>query len=121
VVLTDGSDTTSTWSFDEIEKLAREAAIPIYFIAYEGGSEDDGARDLERLRYLGSQTGGFVATAGEEDVMAKYTEIEKDLRAQFAIRYQVTDFAKHNEWRKVRVVMASPRLTARTIRGYFAP
>ena len=48
-------------------------------------------------------------------------KLEKDLRAQFAITYQVTDFAKHNEWRKVRVVLNSPKLTARTIRGYFAP
>jgi hypothetical protein len=28
VVLSDGSDTASNWSFDEIEKLAREAGIP---------------------------------------------------------------------------------------------
>jgi Ca-activated chloride channel family protein len=121
VVLTDGSDTTSTWSFDEIEKLAREAAIPIYFIAYEGGSEDDGARDLERLRYLASQTGGFVATATQQNLMARYTEIEKDLRAQFAITYQVSDFGKSNEWRRVRVVVNSPNLTARTIMGFFTP
>ncbi|MDP9190496.1 MAG: VWA domain-containing protein [Acidobacteriota bacterium] len=122
VVLTDGSDTTSTWSFDEIEKLSREAAIPIYFIAYEGGSsETDPGRDLERLRYLAAQTGGFVATATQQNLMARYTEIEKDLRAQFAITYQVSDFGKSNEWRPVRVVVNSPKLTARTIKGYFTP
>lgn len=120
VVLTDGGDTTSTWSYEEIEKLAREAAIPIYFIAYEG-SEEDGARDLDRLRYLASQTGGFVATATEQNLMAKYSEIEKDLRAQFAIKYQVSDFGKSNEWRPVRVMVNSPKLTARTINGYFTP
>jgi Ca-activated chloride channel family protein len=121
VVLTDGSDTTSTWSYDELEKAAREAAIPIYFIAYEGGSDDDAARDLDRLRYLAAQTGGFVATATEQNLMAKYTEIEKDLRAQFAITYQVSDFGKTNEWRPVHVVVNSPKLTARTIKGYFTP
>ena len=121
VVLTDGSDTTSNWSYDETEKLAREAAIPIYFIAYEGGSDDDAQRNLERLRYLASQTGGFVATATEQNLMAKYSEIEKDLRAQFAIKYQVSDFGKTNEWRPVRVVVNSPKLTARTIKGYFPP
>lgn len=121
VVLTDGSDTTSTWSYEEIEKLSREAAIPIYFIAYEGGSDDDEQRNLERLHYLASQTGGFVATATEQNLMAKYNEIEKDLRAQFAIKYQVSDFGKTNEWRPVRVVVNSPKLTARTIKGYFTP
>ncbi len=118
VVLTDGSDTSSNWSYPEVEKLAREAAIPIYFIAYEGANE---ARDIDRLRHLATQTGGFVATATEQNLMAKYGEIEKDLRAQFAITYQVSDFGKSNQWRTVRVLVNSPKLTARTIRGYFTP
>lgn len=121
VVLTDGGDTASNWSYDDIEKLAREAAIPIYFIAYEGGADEDAARDLDRLRFLAAQTGGFVATATQQNLMAKYEAIEKDLRAQFAIKYQISDFGKSNEWRPVRVVVNSPKLTARTIQGYFTP
>lgn len=121
VVLTDGSDTASIWSYDEMEKLAREAAIPIYFIAYEGGLDTDAARDLDRLRYVAAQTGGFVATATQQNLMARYQAIEKDLRAQFAITYQVSDFGKSNEWRPVHVVVDSPKLTARTIKGYFTP
>ena len=120
VILTDGGDTSSIASYDEIEKTTAQAGIPVYFIAYNTGTETT-ARDLERMRYISSQTGGFVATATQQNLHAKYPEIEKDLRAQFAIRYQITDFAKKNEWRRVRVVMSSPKLTARTIRGYFAP
>jgi len=120
VVLTDGGDTSSLSTFDEVQQKAGEAGIPLYFIAYDTG-EASQAKDLDRLKYLATETGGFLATASQQNLVARYGEIEKDLRAQFAIRYQVTDFAKHNEWRKVRVVMASPRLTARTIRGYFAP
>jgi Ca-activated chloride channel homolog len=119
VVLSDGGDTSSNTDFDEIKKTAAEAGIPIYFIAYEGSP--DGARELDRLRFLASETGGFVATATEQNLMAKYHEIEKDLRAQFAIKYQVSDLGKTNQWRNVRVVMDSPKLTARTIKGYFAP
>jgi VWFA-related protein len=119
VILTDGGDTSSMTDFDEIQKTAREAGIPLYFIAYEGAS--DSARELDRLRYLAAETGGFVATATEQNLMAKYHEIEKDLRAQFAIKYQVSDLGKTNQWRNVRVVMDSPKLTARTIKGYFAP
>ena len=120
VVLTDGSDTSSIASYDEVQKLAREAAIPIYLIAYEGGDENQ-VRDLERLRYLAGETGGFIATATQQNLMAKYEAIERDLRAQFAIKYQITDFGKVNEWRRVRVVIDSPKLTARTIKGYFTP
>ena len=120
VVLTDGSDTASTWSYDEIQQLAREAAIPLYFIAYEGGG-DDVARQLDRLRFLAAETGGFVATATQQNLLARYTDIEKDLRAQFAILYQVSDFAKSNQYRRVRVMIESPKLSARTIKGYFTP
>lgn len=119
VILTDGGDTSSMASFDDIQKTARESGIPLYFIAYEGA--EDGAQELDRLRYLASETGGFVATATEQNLMAKYHEIEKDLRAQFAIKYQVSDLGKTNQWRNVRVMMDSPKLTARTIKGYFAP
>jgi Ca-activated chloride channel homolog len=118
VLLTDGDDTASNWSFPEVENLAREAGIPIYFIVYEG---EDAARNLDRLSYLANQTGGFVATATQQNLMARYDEIERDLRAQFAITYQISDFGKTNEWRNVRVLVNSPKLTARTIRGYFTP
>lgn len=120
VVLTDGGDTSSNSSYEDVQKLAREAAIPLYFIAYEG-SDDNQARDLDRMRYLAGETGGFVATATQQNLMARYEAIEKDLRAQFAIKYQISDFGRVNEWRAVRVVIDSPKLTARTIKGYFTP
>lgn len=119
VVMTDGGDTTSTYSYDDVQKMSREAGIPIYFIAYEGG--DNEPRDLDRLKFLAAETGGFVATATQQNLLARYAAIEKDLRAQFAILYQVSDFAKPNQYRRVRVVLDSPKLEARTIKGYFTP
>jgi VWFA-related protein len=119
VVMTDGGDTTSMYSYDDVQKMAREAGIPIYFIAYEGG--DNEPRDLDRLRFLAAETGGFVATATQQNLMARYNAIERDLRAQFAILYQVSDMAKPNQYRRVRVVIDSPKLEARTIKGYFTP
>lgn len=120
VVLTDGGDTSSILSFDEIDRAAQEAGIPLYFIAYDSGAITE-QQELSRMQYLSAETGGFVATASAQNLQAKYGDIEKDLRAQYAIRYQITDFAKRNEWRKVRVMLKSSKLTARTIGGYFAP
>lgn len=118
VIMTDGGDTSSNYSYEDAHQLAREAGIPLYFIAYEGGDEP---RDLERLRFLAAETGGFVATATQQNLHTRYEAIEKDLRAQFAIKYQVSDFGKANEYRRVRVVLDSPKLEARTIKGYFTP
>jgi len=120
VLLTDGGDTSSVASYEEVQKLAREAAIPLYFIVYEGADQNQ-ARDLDRLTFLAGETGGFVATATQQNLMARYEAIEKDLRAQFAIKYQISDFGRTNEWRAVHVVIDSPKLTARTIKGYFTP
>ena len=120
VVLTDGNDNASIASYDEVEKAVRESGIPIYFIAYEN-LEPSAGEDMDRLKFLSAESGGFVAEAQQHDLAAKYGEIERDLRAQFAIRYQISDYAKRNEWRKVRVVLNSPKLIARTIGGYFAP
>lgn len=120
VVLTDGGDTSSVSSFDDVDRLAQEAGIPMYFIAYDSG-EPAGDQELNRLNYLAGETGGFVATASSQNLQAKYGDIEKDLRAQYAIRYQIAAFGKPNQWRKVHVMLKSPKLTARTIRGYFAP
>jgi Ca-activated chloride channel homolog len=120
VVLTDGGDTSSIATFDEIDRLTKEAAVPIYVIAYDTGDSDD-PQEINRLRYLAGETGGFLVTASAQNLQARYAEIEKDLRAQYAILYQVSDLARHNQWRRVHVMLKSSQLTARTIRGYFAP
>jgi len=121
VILTDGGDTSSISSFDEIDRLTKEAGVPIYVIAYNNGAAEDDPQDINRLQYLTAETGGFLVTASAENLQSKYGDIEKDLRAQYSITYQISDLVRHNQWRKVHVMVKSPQLTARTIRGYFAP
>jgi Ca-activated chloride channel family protein len=121
VILTDGGDTSSVASFDEIDRITKESGIPIYVIAYDSGDNDAQPQDMNRLQYLATETGGFLVTASAKNLQARYADIEKDLRAQYAITYQITDLARHNQWRKVHVMLKSPQLTARTIRGYFTP
>lgn len=120
VVLTDGGDNSSVDSFDDIDRSTKEAGIPLYIIAYDTGEPSE-PQELDRLNYLAGETGGFLVTATAENLGQKYGAIEKDLRAQYAILYQISDLARHNQWRRVRVLMNSPKLIARTIRGYFAP
>ncbi len=120
VVLTDGGDNASIDSFDDIDRNTKEADIPLYIIAYDTGEPAE-PQELDRLNYLAGETGGFLVTATADNLNQKYGTIEKDLRAQYAILYQISGLAHHNQWRRVRVLVDSPRLTARTIRGYFAP
>lgn len=119
VVFTDGEDTSSNAAFDETLELARRAGIPIYAIAY--GNAANPSQHLERIKLLAADTGGFVGVAATNNLHQKYEQIARDLRAQYAIRYQVGDNSKSNQWRPVKVVVNSPKLTARTIKGYFTP
>ena len=119
VVLSDGGDTASIATYDETLQLVRAAGIPIYVIAYNEVPEY--AADRDRLSYLASETGGFLISANAGDLARKYAEIEKDLRGQYAISYQITDASRPNEWRDVKVRIKPRELTARTISGYFAP
>src|SRR5205085_8870997 len=83
VILTDGGDTSSISSFDEIDRLTKEAGVPIYVIAYNSGAAEEDAQDINRLQYLTAETGGFLVTASAENLQSKYNDIEKDLRAQY--------------------------------------
>lgn len=118
VVLSDGADTASFFSYDEVFEKARRAAIPIYFIAFNGEEVD---RAVDQAKALSLETGGFLAIAGVENLEERYRQIEEDLRAQYRVKYQIVDRVEQDAWRPVRVILQSPRLTARTVRGYFTP
>lgn len=119
VLLTDGGDTASIMSYEEALQTAKVAGIPIYVIVF--GDVSEYAKQRDQLAFLAAQTGGFLTSTVNSDLPAKYEEIEKDLRGQYSIRYQITDVAQANEWRNVKVMVKSPQLTARTISGYFTP
>jgi hypothetical protein len=72
-------------------------SIPVYVIAYNSGDDAADPQDINRLQSLTAQTGGFLVTASAQNLQAKYTDIEKDLRAQYAIVYQISDLARHNQ------------------------
>lgn len=118
VLLSDGADTSSNATFEETMDQVRRAGVPCYVIVF--GATDKPNQNRDRLNYLATETGGFLVLATRDSLASRYAEIEKDLRSKYLIKYQVSDVARPNEWRKVRIVMSSPRLSARAIRGYFA-
>lgn len=120
VLLSDGDDTSSNRTFEEIALEAKQAGIPIFSIVFDAGVER-ASRARDELQFLAVSTGGFIASARTDDLAKRYDLIAKDLRSQYAIRYQVADASKPQEWRPVKVVLNSPKLSARTISGYFAP
>jgi Ca-activated chloride channel family protein len=119
VILSDGADTSSVSSYDDVLQQAKVAGIPVYFIAFNDTTDFSDERD--RLRFLATETGGFLVSATSKDLQSRYRDIERELREQYAIRYQVTDLSRPNEWRDVKVLVKLQDAVARTISGYFTP
>lgn len=122
VILSDGGDTSSVYSYDDMFSVVKQAGIPVYVIAFGHAmenSDDEIGRALDQLGRLASQTGGFAVTATSGNLRQKYDQVERDLRSQYVIKYQVTDSPRPNQWRAVEVKLRDSNLKARTIRGYF--
>lgn len=125
IVLSDGEDTTSLVSFEEVMELARRSETAIYSIGLH--PRDQGAlkgfREAEFvLRQLAQETGGrsfFVQRA--EELGGVYGQIADELSSQYTMGYAPRNSKRDGAWRKVQVQVARPNVTVRTRRGYYAP
>jgi VWFA-related protein len=120
LLLSDGADEGSRYSFDEALDYARRTGVAIYAIGIGlGGSRAVQTRML--LQRLADETGGrsfFVNGAG--DLGRVYQDIEGELRTQYLIAYQSSAAGGDGTgFREVEVAVGVPGAEAKTIRGYF--
>lgn len=119
LLLSDGQDRTSRFSFDQMLEYAHRTGITVYAIGLDlpDGARGDAAKKLERLAM---ETGGrsffLKDTSGLEGA---YQEIERDLRSQYRLTYQSTNTSTEDKFRTVQVQVAGAGLDARTISGYY--
>jgi Ca-activated chloride channel family protein len=117
VVITDGKDTSSKFSWDQAVEYARRAAVPIYGIGI-------GIKPTEiDVRYkfgkFCSETGGNVYYIERaEDLRRIYSDIQNELRSQYLLGfYPPVDQKPGSKWHEVTVQVDQGR--AKTIRGYY--
>ena len=114
IIVTDGEDTVSRVSYDEMLHYVRAARIPIYFIGigitpFGGG----------KIKSLAAETGGVVYLIRNADALKEtYAKLEKELRSQYLIGYYSEASKKDQKYRTVEVKVARPEVQVRTIRGY---
>ena len=125
VVLSDGEDTTSLKSYDDVADLAKRSDVAIYAIGLRERVPDEPRRFSQAdfaLRTLSQVTGGRVFFV--EDVRqlpAIYTQIADELATQFVIGYSPKNTKRDGAWRQVNVRVSRPETIARTRTGYFGP
>jgi Ca-activated chloride channel family protein len=125
VLLSDGEDTTSLVSFEEVLELAKRSETAIYSIGLlpRDASALRGFREAEFvLRQFALETGGrsFFAQRAE-DLKGVYGQIADELSSQYSMGYAPKNARRDGAWRRLAVQVTRPNLTARTKRGYYAP
>jgi len=114
IVITDGEDTTSRLSYDDMLTYARSSRVPLYFIGVGFALGGDG-----KMKALAAETGGvayFIRRVEQLD--EAYGELEKDLRSQYLLTYQTESTKKDTAYRTVEVKVDRPNVKVRTIRGF---
>jgi VWFA-related protein len=124
IVFSDGEDTSSLVSFEEVLYLAKRSETSIYTIALRGTETNTrGFREAEFImRQLAQETGGRSFFPEKiEDLNGVYAQIADELASQYTIGYTSKNPRNDGAFRRIVVQIARPGLTPRTKRGYYAP
>ncbi len=132
VVLTDGEDTASLVSFDDVMDAAKRAGVSIYPISITSKYE---AKKLEASgdrRFFNQADYGLKALAQETGARAffpldikeldgVYGQIAEELSLQYSLGYAPRNTRQDGSFRKIAVqVLSRPDARPRTRSGYFA-
>ncbi len=118
VVLSDGQDEHSRFTFENTLEYARRAGVSIYTIGLDLGRKQADAR--KKLRRFAEETGGrsfFIETADE--LPGIYEEIQRELRSRYYLAYQSSNTSTEDDFRSIEVQVAQAGLEAKTLRGYY--
>ncbi|MDQ3584300.1 MAG: VWA domain-containing protein [Acidobacteriota bacterium] len=126
LVISDGQDNSSRYTFSELRRMLKETDVLIYAIAIidRGGSALDvgGQAILDELASVSGGKAFFPDTNAEMNEIFERIAIE--LRHQYSIGYKPSNFMNDGKWHKIKVKVDPPRglpkLFVRSKEGYFA-
>jgi len=131
-VLTDGEDTASLTSFDDLLALARQMGVAVYTVRLES-TDDLFARQGDprsgqmladadyEMKTLARETGAQSFFPLPRQLAAVYAAIASELASQYSVGYEPVNGAADGRFRKVSVqVVNRPGLRTRTRTGYTA-
>ncbi|MBZ0088946.1 MAG: VWA domain-containing protein [Thermoanaerobaculia bacterium] len=118
LVLSDGKDENSRFTFDQTLDFARRAGVAIYTIGLGIGRTEFDTRKV--LNRLSDETGGRAFYMKEVAELGPiYAAIQKELRSRYLLAYQSTNTSPEQKFRTVEVEVARSGLEAKTMRGYY--
>ncbi len=122
VILSDGSDLTSTHTYESALRMAQRAEAAIYALSTTRfGADIDHAGD-NALKQLTENTGGRVFFPYSTSQLSKaFREIQEELRSQYNLAYVPTNKRADGRFRKIRVKVDRGGIDVRHRKGYYAP
>jgi VWFA-related protein len=124
VLFSDGEDTSSLISFDEVLDLAKRSDTAIFTIALRGAdTQSKGFHEAEFvMRQLAQETGGRAFFPVKiDDLNGVYSEIADELASQYTLGYTSKNAKRDGAYRRIVVRVAKPGVIPRTKQGYYAP
>ena len=124
VLFSDGEDTSSLISFDEVLELAKRSETAIFTIALRGAdTQSKGFHEAEFvMRQLAQETGGRSFFPSKlDDLNGVYAEISDELASQYTLGYSSKNAKRDGAYRRIIVQIDRPNIQPRTKRGYYAP
>lgn len=128
LLLSDGQDNSSRYTFNELRRLLKESDVTIYSIGILSGSDAGSSFGVEGqavLTELSAVSGGKAffpnSSAEMDDVFAR---IAVELRHQYSIGYKPTNFTGDGKFHRLKIKVTPPRgmqrLSVRSKDGYYA-
>ncbi len=117
IMVSDGEDTVSRLTYDDMLRYVRASRVPIYFIGIGISSLDFTV--TSRMKNIAAETGGvayFIRNV--DDLSTTYEKLEAELRSQYLIGYYAESTRTDDKYRAVDVQTTRNGAKVRTIRGY---
>ena len=118
LLLSDGKDENSTFSFESALETAQRSGVTIYAIGLKRAARDRNTRRV--LERIAEETGGQAFLIEEVDELdAVYDQIERELRNRYLLTYQSTSNKPESDFRVIRVEVDRRGAEVRTMSGYY--
>ena len=122
ILVTDGEDNSSHVTREEAIEMALRADVIVYTISTNFAASGESDKSDKILDRIADATGGRSFRPFQlSDVANAFSEIQDDLRSQYALSYHPPGFAKDGRYRTIAITANRKGLKVRSRGGYYAP